>query len=262
MNILVIGKPNDDISALVKNSKYTDKVYTALNHGNTEFPNIEYRNFNELIEKALALKIDIAINVDKTLIKKGIAEDFAAGKVNLISVNKKWLNLETSRLCAKELLNHYKIKTPKIIRTPLKFPIVIKTDTPNFEYTANTMNEVVSCMKKLEGRKTFFEEFVTGSTIDVYSMWDKKNIKYFYNTKSLTEVQIDRLDLIKTKLCFMFSDEQADFIGIFDIKLTWYKNDWCITGFDMGATIPPNILDGKDFLYLLNAALYQKLGEL
>ena len=126
MNILVIGKPSRDLENLIKKSKYAEKIYTAMNTDFIDIPNITYRNFDELIKKALALKIDIAINVDKTLILSGIAEFFESKRINLISVNKKWLNLELSRLSAKELLRHYNINTPKIIRVPLDFPIMIK----------------------------------------------------------------------------------------------------------------------------------------
>ena len=259
MNILIIGYPNNNIVNLIKSSKYADKVYTAINGYDGEFPNIEYRTFEELIQKALALKIDIAINTDKILIMDGIAEAFKSSKINLISVNKKWFNLESSRLSAKKLLDHYKLNTPQIVRVPLEFPIVIKTDLPDIEYIANSIQDVVSKMEELEGQTTFFEEYVTGKNFELYAIWDKNNIKYFYSNESLTEVQNDRLDLLKTKLNFMFSDEKADFVGIFSVHLVWYKNDWFVREFDMGATIPPDCIKKTDFIFLLNSAIYQKL---
>ncbi len=261
MNILIIGKPSNNLIALIKCSKYADKIYTASNVDKTDFPNIEYRNFDELINKAEALKIDIAININKTNISMGIAEIFAKSKINLISVNKKWLNLETSRQSAKQLLNYYKINNPKIIQVPLSFPICMITDSPNKDYKITAMAELVKKMEEHEGQKFYFEEFVDGITTELFIIWDKKNIKYFCKEECMTEVQLDRLDLLKTKLNFMFSDEKADFIGIFGIKLIWWKNDWYVISFDMGAEIPADCLKGTDFLYVLNAAIYQKLGE-
>ena len=262
MNILIIGKPSDDLTALIKHSKYADKIYTASNDDKTDFPNIEYRNFDELVNKAEALKIDIAINVNKTAPSMGIAEIFEKSKINLISVNKKWLNLETSRYSAKQLLNYYKINNPKIIQVPLTFPICIKTDSPNRDYKITSMAELVNKMEELEGQKFYFEEFVDGITTELYVVWDKKNIKYFCREENMTEVQSDRLDLLKTKLNFMFSDEKADFIGIFGINLIWWKNDWYVMSFDMGAEIPPKCLSDTDFIFVLNSAIYQKLGEI
>lgn len=273
MNILVIGKPSANLAAMLTKSKYVSKIYTALNKDFTDFPNIEYRNFDELIRKSLALKIDIALNLDKTLIQSGIAEVFETARINLISVNKKWLNLETSRLSAKKLLNHYQINTPQIIKVPLNFPVMIKTDSGvnsgvNFgvnkrvDFIANSIQDVVSKMEELEGAKTFFEEFIEGAKLVLYIMWDKKNIKFFHSSKNLTEVQLDRLDLLKTKLNFMFSDEKADFAGIFAANLLWHKNDWFINEFDMGTEIPLDLLSDMDFVYLLNSAIYQKLNEI
>ncbi len=262
MNILIIGKPSADIATLIKKSKYAEKIYTAINGNSSEFPNIDYRTFDELVQKALALKVDIAINLDKALILEGISEFFESKKINLISVNKKWFNLELSRLSAKKLLQYYKINTPKIIRVPLGFPIMIKTDIPGVDYIADSMQKVVMKMEEFEEQKTFFEEYITGQKSTLYTIWDKKNIKYFYNEKNLTEVQKDRLDLLKTKLNFMFSDEKADFTGIFAVNLIWYKNDWYVMDFNMGTVIPAKLFGNTDFIFVLNSAIYQKLNEI
>ena len=268
MNILIIGKPSKNLVSLLKQSKYADKIYAALNENYNEFPVIKYKNFDELIKKALAIKIDIAINTDKNLIEQGITEYFEQSRINLISVNKKWLKLETSRIRAKNLLSHYNINTPKIIKTPLNFPIVIKTDSPGRDFVTYSMDELIKQKEKLSGENVFLEEYMVGENFTLYAIWDKKNIKFFCETDKLTEVQNDRLDLLKTKLNFMFSDENANFIGIFAINLIWYKNDWYISEFEMGKEISETLFrngsdtNNSDFLYILNTAIYQKLNEL
>ena len=261
MNILIIGKPSNEFVALIKKSKYTDKIYTASNTDKTDLPNIEYRNFDELVNKAMALKIDIAININKNAISAGIAEFFEKSRINLISVNKKWLNLETSRLSAKKLLEYYKINTPRILNVPLSFPICLKTDFTNKNYKISTMAELVEKMEAHKEEKFYFEEYIKGENSELYVIWDKKNIRFFYSKKNMTEVQLDRLDLLKTKLNFMFSDEKADFIGIFSVNLTWYKNDWYVLGFNMSGSIPVKHFENTDFIYILNSAIYQKLNE-
>ncbi len=258
MNILITGNFSENIIDLLKKSKYTEKIYTAKDGGIEGFPNISYANFDELIQKAIDLKIDIAINTDVNLIGQGIAEVFEQSRINLISVNKKWLNLETSRLSAKKLLDYYKINNPKILKIPSDFPVVIKTDSTKEDFTVFSMDELLKTMESLRNKTIFLEEFTEGETFKLLAVWDRKNIKYFYAETPLTEVQEDRLDLLKTKLNFMFSDEKADFTGFLTINIIWYRNDWYVKDFETG-TVPENI--DMDLVYVLNSAIYQKLGE-
>ena len=64
----------------------------------------------------------------------------------------------------------------------------------------------------------------------------------------------------------MLSDEKTDFIGFIISKLIWAKNDWYLLSYRMTPNIDElnSILNyfSKDFLYLLNAAIYQKLNEI
>ena len=266
MNLLVTGNFSKNIIDLLKKSKYSDKIYTAGNASVEGLSNIVYKNFDELIRKSIDVKIDIAVNTDNDLIEKGIVEAFNSSRINLISVNKKWLNLENSRLSAKKLLEHYKINTPKTLQIPSKFPLMIKTDSPEGEYIVSSMEELLEIMEVLKNKKTFLEELTEGEKFKIFAIWDKKNIKYFCPEETLTEVQKDRLELLETKLNFMFSDEKADFIGFFTINSVWYKNDWYVEGFEAGV-VPENIFEpkneasaDKDFVYILDSALYQKLG--
>jgi hypothetical protein len=59
------------------------------------------------------------------------------------------------------------------------------------------------------------------------------------------------------------SDENADFIGFFTTKLIWAKNDWHVLDLLMQLNNDSNIENiEEDFLYILNAAIYQKLNEI
>ncbi len=74
------------------------------------------------------------------------------------------------------------------------------------------MQDLVNKMETLKGEKTFLEEYLEGEIYSLTSLWDGKNLLSF-PIENLTEVQHDRLELYKTKLNFMLSDEKADFVG-------------------------------------------------
>lgn len=263
MNILIIGNILDNLVCAIQSSNLLNKLYTASFEPNNKLPNIVYEDFDELVKKAETLQIDIAINTDKNLIYKGIVEAFKPSRVNLISVNKKWMNLETSKLSAKQLMNYYAVNNPAIIKVPRDFPIAIQFDAKNNTQIANSFEEVVEKLNDCHGEKTYLEEYMEGDEFDLYGIWDSKNVYFFNSPNPTTEVKDDRLYLLKTKLNFMFSDEQADFTGFFTIQLVWSKNDWYVKRFIMGPDDKWSYTDCKnDLLYILNSAIYQKLNDI
>ena len=259
MNILLIGEKYNCISSIIRNSKLLDKRYVASNDNIQDITSVKHLNINELAQKACALQIDIAINTDNNLINSNIIEIFKKNKINLISINKKWLNLETSRMAAKQLMLHYSVNVPQTVKMPTQFPVVIRTDSEQ------SMKELVEKLQEKRSKGVYIEDYLDGETFYLNTMWDGKNIFYFNMPDSLNEVQQERLDFFKTKFNFILSDENADFTGIFTISLIWTKNDWYINDFYMGInnTMNSNNLSSdKDFLYILNAAIYQKLNEI
>lgn len=261
MNILVIGKLQQNLLKAICNSSHLDKLFTATSKPLEEIPNIEFQTLDELAQKAKALNIDIAITSDKNLIQIGIADILKKQRINIIAVNKKWFNLEDSRLITKQLANHYSINIPEIIKAPISFPIIIKTDKPKGNYIAKSMQDLIDKMNSLGGEKTFLEEYLYGEIYDFISLWDGKNL-FNFNIKNLTEVQQDRLELYRTKLNFMLADEKADFIGLLTSRLIWAKNDWYLLEYKMRPDKSVNLNMEIDFLYILNAAIYQKLNEI
>lgn len=261
MNLLIIGKLQKNLLQAICTSNRLGKLYTAALKPLEDIPNIEFETFEELAEKSKALKIDIAITTDKELIYAGIVDVLRKQRINIFAVNKKWFNLESSRLVAKQLAGYYSINIPEVIKAPLCFPIIIKTDKPKGNYIAKSMQDLVEKMENLEGEKTFLEEFLVGEIYDLTSLWDGKNL-FSFPIKNLTEVQQDRLELFKTKLNFMLSDEKADFIGFFTSRLIWAKNDWYLLEFKMRLDKNEQIETDLDFLYLLDSAIYQKLNEI
>lgn len=260
MNILVIGKPFRNLFESILSSKRLDKLFTAGFEPLESIPNIEYTDFDDLINKFKALQIDVAICADKTLLEAGIVDSFKSQHLNIIGANKKWFNLETQRLAAKQLMDYYSVKNPSVIKAPLAFPIVIKSNETT--QIATTMQDLIEKRENLSGKQVFLEEFLDGDIFEALFLWDEKNLLSI-PPQNLTEVQEDRFELLKTKLNFMFSDEKTDFTGFFSIKLIWANNDWYVLDFTMRLTEKSALNSIKtDFLYLLNSAIYQKLHEL
>ena len=265
MNILIIntGVIEQKLIKLCLQSKMLHKIYTASSEPLEDIPNIEYSDWEDLVRKAKSLQIDIALVADKDLIKEGFVDYCKKKYLNVISANQKWFNLESSRLIAKQLLNYYSINTPEIIKVPITFPVVIKTDKREVTKVAYSMNDLVEIREEMTHKNSFLEEYLQGDVVYLLSLWDGKNLIHFNPNYSMSEVQIDRLDLLKTKINFMYSDEKPDFIGFFITKIIWAKNDWYVLDFTMhlDETFDLNLLK-QDFIYLLNAVIYQKLEEI
>lgn len=265
MNILILGtgEIEQKLINLCLKSKLLDRIYTASSEPLEDIANVEYNNFDDLCAKAKALQIDLTLVADKSFIQDGIVEFFRSRMLNIISVNKKWFNLESSRIAAKQLMNYYSINNPDIIKAPVAFPVVIRTSNSTASQIAHTMQELIEIRETLAGEIVFIEDYLEGEIFHETFLWDGKSIVKTPKNVALTEVQEDRLDLFKTKLSFMLSDEKADFNGFFTTKLIWAKNDWYVLDFIMHIDKNAWLESPKhDFLYLLNAVIYQKLNEI
>ena len=125
------------------------------------------------------------------------------------------------------------------------------------------MQELIKIKESLSNENVYLEEFLNGDLFYLLSFWDGKNLIHFDPDFNFSEVQEERLDLYKTKLNFMLSDERADFIGFFTTKLIWAKNDWYVLDYIMRFNEKSDLnLIKSDFLYILNSAIYQKLNEI
>lgn len=260
MNILVIGNPQKNLIKLITTSKFYTKLFIASNDCNIEdFPILKYNSFQDLIKKAEAVQIDIAINLNTQFAAEGIAEYFKKSRINLISINKKWINLELNPKAAKQLLEHYSINAPQVIKVPLSFPILVCT--ADYDKKANSITELTEIINNIDDESFYFEEYLGEEIINLYALWDGDCMFFLNELPNTNEVKEERLNLLKTKLNFMFSDEKADFSGFITIRLIWAKNDWYIKKFCFNTydTIPSLKID---FLFLLNSTIYRKLKEL
>ena len=263
MNILIIGNCTENFYNQIKKSDLLDKIYITANTEETIIPEIEFLDIKDLVIKIKALQIDIVINVDKDFISEGFIDYLKSQYINVISPNQKWFNLEKSRLIAKQLLNYYSINVPKRILAPKEFPLIMRTDSRLTSKIVESMNDLVCLMEEYKTEETFLEEYLEGEVFSLLTLWDGESARYFIDFNNLTEVQRDKLDFLQTKFNFLLSDEKADFIGFFTIKLIWAKNDWYVLDFDM--CLEEKLLlerIKKDILYILQLAIYQRIDNL
>lgn len=263
MNILIIGNCSKYFIDYLKQSKLLNKLYVVANSVEIDLPKIDFLTIDELVQKCKYLQIDIAINNDKKFIEDGTVDYLKSRYINVISPNRKWFNLEKSRLIAKQLLNHYSINVPERILAPKAFPLVLRTDSIVASKIVNSMNELVEFMGKYKTEETFLEEYLEGKMFSLLTLWDGQSACQFTSLNALTEVQRDRLDILQTKFKFLLSDEKADFIGFFTTKLIWAKNDWYVLDFNMciEEQLVMEMLD-QDLLYLLQLAIYQRIDNI
>ena len=144
MNVLVIGDCSEELCNFIKKSKFCHKIYKMFSSPLENFANIEYANINDLCEKAKILKIDIALIMDGNFIQNGIGEFLKKQKINVIASSQKWFNLELSNFIAKQLVYHYSMNIPQIIKTPLSFPVVLKANENNYTKIINSMDELIT----------------------------------------------------------------------------------------------------------------------
>lgn len=263
MNVIIIGNCSKEFINLIKKSKLLDKLYVINNDSNTDLPSVKYQTLEELVQKLKILQTDVVIVTDKEFIIDGSVNYLKSNFINVLSPNQKWFNLEKSRLIAKQLLAHYSINVPKTILAPKKFPLVIKSDSHFFSKIVNSMDELILEMQKHRGEKTFLEDILDGDIFSLLILWDGKNVRYYINSNNLTEVQQERLSLLQTKFNFLLSDEKADFIGFFNIKILWSQNDWYVLDFNMSFndSLVVNYIK-EDFLFLIHLAIYQKIDDI
>ena len=263
MNLLIVGTISQDFINFVSNSKLLDKIFVTESSLNVDVPNIEYSSKEELLKKIKALQIDIVIIFNKNFVRIGMVDYLKSNFINVISVNQKWFNLEDSRLVAKRLLGYYKINIPKIILAPTEFPLVLKSDLQGLRKVITSLDELIQYTQKYVGQKTFLEEFLSGDCYKLLSLWDGVSGYHFEDNSTFTEVQKERLELLKVKLNIMFSEEKANFLGFYSTEIIWTKNDWYVLNIEM--TLDEELILAyikKDFLYILYLMVYQKINEL
>ena len=257
LNVLIAGSGKS--APLIQKSKLLNKLYVT---SDTEIPgatNITYNTFEELAKKCRALQIDIVVVDSEELFFAGFADTLRKHRINCIGVSEKWAQFAYSGRYAKKFLNRYDIINPLVLTFPKTFPLVLKVGRT--DRVANSVEELVR-IRETEipqefGKDIFLEEYVEGESRILYSLFDGENLLSF-PLEGLSREQQSAFDEYQSKLHAMLKEEKADFMGFLNTKLVWANSKWYACGFSLD--FPENTCD-KDILYVLVAAIYQKLNE-
>lgn len=257
LNVLIVGDGNS--IPLIKKSRFLKKLYITSSQEVQGVVNITFNTFKELAQKCKALQIDIVFVENEKWILQGIADVLRKNFVNCIAPTAKFAEQLLDSTTARIILQRNGIDVPQKLTYPQNFPLLIRGK--GFKIKVNSFEELLHVkekMNKVFSREiidtAFLEEFIEGDIIYLNSFYDGKTLKTFADGL-LNEIEI--LEYSKA-LQNLLINEKANFIGFLVSKLL-IKKGKCYNvafGFDYLAT-----KFEMDFLYLLNAGIYQKLNE-
>ncbi len=254
LNILVVLEDDKSIlTPLIRKSKYLNKLYSTIEiEGGIE---VKFNTFRELAEKCKALQVDMVVVENEKLVRQGIADILRKRFINCFALTSIGNKLLLSNRFTRELLNKYEISTPKILSYPKDYPIVVRTD--GMCKTGYSLDEIIKIRESISRQsaeladKIFLEEFICGQPVKLVSLFDGKTLLSFSENSLVREYS--------EKLCRLLIGEKIDFIGFITSKLLIAHNKVYNLGFSSKLSITDIDLD---FIYLLNAAIYQKLDEI
>ena len=254
LNVLIaIENGNGNTIKFIKGSKYLNKLYSTIpTEGAVE---VKFNTFSELAQKCKALKIDIVIAEEEKWILQGIADVLRKNFVNCLALTSRANSLVLSVSYARELLNKYGIMTPQKLFYPSNYPVVVRADGVcrvgnSLEEIIEIRNEIASQSEEI-AKTVFLEEYIEGDIIDLISLFDGKNLLSFTKDERILDYS--------HRLQKLLVGEKFNFTGFLNSKLI-------VSGdrvFNIGISSNLASLNiNMDFIYLLNAAIYQKLNEI
>jgi len=209
INVLVYGSGAREhaIADSVSKSPLLNKLYLAQSGLVNLGEEVEFSDYEDLAKKCADLKIDIAIIGPEEPICDGIADVFKAHNVPCIAVDKKFSQLESSKLFGKEFMKKYGIKTAnyKVVTDDIKlkeigellplsergrFPYVaIKADglcggkgvviANNKVFAEKTIEEFLAGKFGENSKTVLIEDYLQGEELSLMSFWDGKTLLHF-----------------------------------------------------------------------------------
>lgn len=200
-NVLVYGSGGREnaLAWKIAQSPLLNKLFLVL--PNDGFKNlgeeIDFSDFDDLAQKCVENKIDLAVIGPEDPLSKGIVNILNAKGIKCIGANKKWAQLENSKKYAKEFMNKHNIPTAKyhvinaideIQNTLVQFshPPVLKADglaagkgvhlSQTMDEAKQVLNEFLSGKYGEASSSVVVEEFLEGEELSLISIFDGETL--------------------------------------------------------------------------------------
>jgi len=144
-NVLLLGSGAREhaIAAKLALSPYLNRLYLAK--PNDGFKNlgeaVEFQSYEELLEKSLALNIDLLVVGPENPLCDGVADIFIRKGIPVIGPKKAWAELEGSKLFAKKFMQKNGIKTAE-------YRAVSRADGPE-AHSCDTLDSALNYFEKV-----------------------------------------------------------------------------------------------------------------
>ena len=214
----------------------------------------------EKIEFSLQESPDIVIFGPEQPICDGLVDEFLSRGIDCIGVNKKFSQLESSKITAKMFMANNGIKCAKLLPIEYpEFPQVVKMDglcKGKGVKVVYNQKEKDLFTRKISPNRYFIEEYLEGEELSVMS--------YFYNGRLinfkpardfkrlsaekdspntggmgaycpviLSKIQQEKLNIYLKKLEAALIREGADFKGFIYSGLIWAREDWYVLEYNV-----------------------------
>lgn len=216
LDVLILGSGAREhaIADSISKSPLLNKLYLAdANDGFAYLgEKITYIDYEDLAQKGVKAGLDLVIIGPEEPLCNGIVDVFNQYKIPCIGVNKRFSQLESSKLFGKKFMDTYNINTARYdlvtentkvstlysIFDKYKFPLVIKANGlckgkgVKVVYDKDiAMTTIVQYLngKFGESSKTILvEEFLEGEEISLMSLWDGKTLLHFPTSRDFKKL--------------------------------------------------------------------------
>jgi len=197
VNVLVFGSGAREhaIAEAVLRSPLLGKLFIAEAGFAKLGEVIQFEDYEDLAKKCVEKEMNLAIFGPEKPLCEGVVDIFKKHNIPCIGVDKKYSQLESSKLYAKKFMKKHYIKTAgySVVTEKslpnydkLNYPIVIKADglcggkgvviANNAAFAKKTITEFLAGKFGENSKTILLEEFLQGEEISLMSLWDGKTM--------------------------------------------------------------------------------------
>ena len=194
----LLGKLFLATSGELKAGTNIDCIFRSLREFGKIGEIIAYTELDDLASKCVEKQIEMIIFGPEEALCDGAVDIFKKHNIACIGVDKKYSQLESSKIFAKNFMKKNRIKTANYTvvtakslpnYNKLKYPIVIKADglcggkgvviAGNAAFAERTINDFLGGKFGENSKTILLEEFLQGEEISLMSIWDGKSLLTF-----------------------------------------------------------------------------------